>query len=339
MYFSSMKGEQLISGFKMDPDPSMIPSMIGRCTIFKDWTELLKGNQFQLNETNGRLRGWFDGLVDRTFGNGVKREYVGRGNLIACVTNAIHGVSDATVGERFLKFQMPKPPRREADDLVMKSMLNVLKDDEKNEKLRAAALAFLNRDMPTLDPLEVCGRDYLQRILALANLVALLRAEVEYKGFGFDKEVSHRPEAELPTRIGQQLTKLAMANTVVHGRKKTNEHAFRLVERVAFNTAYGFNLDIIQALMTAGGRKVLTDDVVELTRIPGNTITNRLKDLVIRGVLNTTIRRSRGVGRRAAVYTVVPSVRRLWEQADVKGYHSKEVIENRRTRKGWDDDE
>ncbi len=212
------------------------------------------------------------------------------------------------------------------------------KEEEKNDDIKGAALAFLNRDMPKLDPAVVIPGTHLQRILALANLIAVLRAEVEYKGYGFDKEVSHRPEAELPTRLGQQLTKLAMANMVVMGKRLVDDDVFHLVERVAFNTAYGFNLDIIHALMGLGGQGIFLDDAVEVTRIPHNTITKRLEDLVVMGVAKRVkLKINRGAGRAAMTYSVVPSVRQLWKQAKVKGQHSLESAANRRTRKGWDD--
>lgn len=337
VFYSSMQSKALVSGFKADPDPSLIPEMIGRCAVFKDWTELLTGNQLDLQQTYSTLRGWYDGHVKRHFGNGVDREYIGRGNILAGVTNLIHAQNDSVVGERFLKFQLPKQPRREADAVVMAAMLATAQEAEKNDALKQAATAFLNRDTPKLVPVDVCREDYLRRILALVGLVALLRTKVEYTGHGYDRELSYRPEAELPTRLGKQLVKLAMANTVVLGKRRVDEESFRLVERVAFDTAHGFHLDIIQALMKCGGQRVAIDDLMEVAKMPRTTLDKRLTDLQILGAINrASVKTIKTVGRTAYLYSVVPSIRRLWDAAEVADDHINPAVESRRTRKGYE---
>ena len=339
MFYSSMQSKALVSGFKFDPDPSLIPEMIGRCSIFKDWTELLNGDQFALKETYGTLRGWFDGYVKRKFGNGVEREYWGRGNMLAGVTNAIHGMSDSILGERFLKFQLPRPSLRERRKLVMAAMMNTGQEKEQLERLQKASYAFVNRDMPKADPAKMVPVEYRVRIRALADLVAILRAKVEYTGFGFDKELSHRPEEELPTRLGKSLMKLAMANSVVLGKKKVDREVFRLVERVAFNTAHGFHLDILQAMMGLGGKGIVVADLAEASRMPPATMQKRITDLEVLGVINRATFRSGIQGRPAGKYTVAPSVRKLWEEANVEEDHIEEMAEARRHKRGWKDDD
>ena len=333
VFYSSMQSKALVSGFKFDPDPSLIPEMIGRCSIFKDWTELLTGNQFALEETYGTLRGWYDGYVKRKFGNGVEREYHGRGNIIAGVTNLIHSINESVVGDRFLKFQFPKPTKKECDSLVMAAMLATAQEKERTEKLQRAAYRFLNRDVPPMNPVDAIPKDYLLRIRALAKLVEILRAKVQYTGVGFDRELALRPDTALPTRLGKQLVKLAMANCVVLGRRKVNDEVFRLVERVAFNTAYGFHLDIIQAMMNLGGKSLVIDDVSEAAKMPRNTMVKRIADLEIMGIVNRASFKVGLQGRPAGKYTVAPSIRRLWYEAGVEDDHIKEMAEARRPSK------
>lgn len=336
MFYSSIQSKALVSGFKIEPDPSLIPEMIGRCAIFKDWTELLTGNQFALEETYGTLRGAYDGQVTRKFGNGVERNYIGYFNMLAGVTNAIHGHNDSTVGERFLKFQLPRPPKALSDQILRAAMMATNQEKEKNERLKAAALAFLNRDMPAMTVKETIPEKYFNRIVALANLVAMMRAKVDYRGIGFDKELAYRAESELPTRLGKQLVKLAMANCVVLGREKVNEEVYKLVERVAFNTAHGFHLDIVQAAMNLGGRKIVIDDLLEASKMPRGTLSKRIDDLEVLNVLNKATFREGKQGRPQSQYSVVPSVRNLWTAAEVRGNHIDEVVGARRTKKGWE---
>jgi len=332
-----MQSKGLVSGFKADPDPSLIPEMIGRCSIFKDWTELLTGNDLALEETYGTLRGWYDGEVKRHFGNGVDRHYIGKGNILAGVTNIIHALNDTPVGERFLKFQLPKLSRRESKSVVMSAMLATCQEAEKNDALQTAASSFLNRDVPQMIPLETLGMDYLRRTGALVDLISLLRTKVEYAGHGYDRELSYRPESELPTRLGKQLVKLAMANCVVLGKRKVDEESYRLVERVAFNTAHGFHLDIIQALIKIGGRNVAIDDLMEVSRMPRATLDKRLVDLQILGAINrnTITKSTKSVGRSSYLYSVAPSVRRLWDAAEVTEDHIDEAVDARRNRDGF----
>ncbi len=339
IYYSSLQSKGLVSGFQCDPDPSLIPEMIGRCSIFKDFTELLKGNEDLRNETFDVLRGWYDGHVKRKFGNGVEREYVGRGNVIGGVTNVIHSQNDSTLGERFIKFQMPKPKKKVADEIVMRAILNTAQEEKKNEELRAAANAFLNRKVPHLVPGEVIPMKFLLRIRALANLVSFMRAKVDWSGYGYDKELAHRPEAELPTRLGKQLTKLCMANMVVMDKKKADEDVFRLVERVAFNTAHGFHLDIVQAAMEQDGKNLMVDDLVEGARMPKETLKHRLDDLYTLNLINKTAMRSGVAGRPHTRYTLVRSIRDLWREADVKEDHVGDIVDARRTRDGWNETE
>lgn len=335
VYYSSLQSKGLVSGFKFDPDPSLIPEMIGRCSIFKDFTELLTGNEDAMNDTFDVLRGWYDGHVKRKFGNGVEREYIGRGNIVAGVTNIIHAKNDSSIGERFIKFQLPRPKKKIADDIVLKAMMNTAQEEKRNETLRAAALAFLNRDVPQLTPVDVVPMDYMYRIRALVNLISLLRAKVEFKGYGFERELAVRPDAELPTRLGKQLTKLAMANTLVLGKKKVNDKVFKLVERVAFNTAHGFHLDIIQASMNMGGKMLAIEDLIEESQVPMGTLRKRLEDLVTLNIVNKNFFKTGTAGRPVAKYTVTPSVRRLWAEAEIRDNHIDQTTEARRTKRGW----
>lgn len=335
VFYSSMQSKALVSGFKADPDPSLIPEMIGNCAVFKDWTELLQGNQFALEETYGTLRGWYDGEVKRKFGNGVERHYIGRGNILAGVTNVIHAQNQTILGERFLKFQLPKPPKKQADDMVMEAMLGTTQQRLRDEELKAASLAFLNRDVPALIPAEVIPLEFLKRIRALAFLIAILRAKVEYSGYGTEKELSHRPESEFPMRLAKQLTKLAMANMLVLNRKKVDERTFRLVERVAFNTAYGFHLDVLQAMFQLnGGREILVEDMAEAANMPRQTIQKRLEDMTVLGVLKKTSYNRGQTGRPPSRFTIVPSIRKLWDEANVVEDHTREAVEARRGRGG-----
>lgn len=340
IYYSSIQSKGLVSGFQANPDPSLIPEMIGRCSIFKDFTELLDGNEEARDETYGVLRGWYDGHVKRKFGNGVEREYYGRGNVIGGVTNIIHAHNNSTLGERFIKFQMPKPKRAVARQIVMRAILNTAQEEKKNTDLRAAANAFLNRNVPAMVPAEVIPMKYMVRIAALADLVSFMRAKVDWSGYGYEKELSHRPEAELPTRLGKQLTKLAMSNAVVLGKKKVDEDVFKLVERVAFNTAHGFHLDIVQAAMTMNeGKNLMIEDLVEGAKMPKETLKKRLDDLVELSLMNKTAFRTGVAGRPHTKYTLVRSIRELWREADVKEDHVGDIVDARRTREGWEDRE
>lgn len=323
---SSVHREALISGFRSvnGSDPSLIPLMIGKTAIFKDWTEMLSSNPIALEDTNKILRGAYDGSVLKTFGNGVVREYKGRFSMLAGVTNSIHGFSNATMGERFLKFQLGNLNRNQTRELLRSAARGVLQEGAKNAELQDIADAFLDRDIPTPDFDEFVSDEILDRLAALAEMIGILRHEIDRD---FRGDIKVMPAPEFGARLIKQLTKLGMSVALTLGRDTIDADSWRIVERVAFDTAIGFNLDLVQAMVNLDGSKLRIDELSKKTRIPFSTMVKKMEDLKLLGVVYKDDKIAPiGGGRPAQTYKLGRKISRLWKAANVAGDHVEAAI-------------
>jgi energy-coupling factor transporter ATP-binding protein EcfA2 len=326
---SSVSAKQLISGWKDTrggSDPSMIPRMIGKTTVFKDWTEMLSGNQQAMEETYSILRGAYDGHVFKPFGNGVTREYHGHFSLLAGVTNIIHGHSTVALGERFLKFQLTPMNMQSTKNVLDAALRGVAHEKAKNEALQEAALKFLDRDVPTLSIEKAIPAKYWDRIIALAEIVSILRHVVTRD---FHDEVKFHQSPEVGTRLVKQLGKFAMAVVYTLGRKTLDEDSYRVVERVAFDTAIGFNLDIVQAAMELGGENFSVAELAHQSSLPEYTVRRRLEDMILTKVIFRDQRVPTDRGAPKWTYKLSKRIRTLWKNARVAGSHINSAVAGR----------
>jgi len=125
VFRSSLTTHCLVSGWQGEggADISLLPKLVGRTFVLKDFTEILSMPITSQEEIYSTLRGAYDGDLIKTFGNGVERTYVDcYFSMLAGVTNAVHGHSQAELGERFLKFQLHPPHTTKADTLIKIAM-------------------------------------------------------------------------------------------------------------------------------------------------------------------------------------------------------------------------
>jgi len=312
-FVSTVSAHSLVSGWQASGagDPSLIPKLKGKTLVAKDWTEILSMPGPMQEEIFSTLRGAYDGFVQKPFGNGIVREYKGCFfSVLAGVTHAIHGNGKASLGERFLKFQLDVK-KEKANDVVMAAIANVGKERKIEEQLQEVTRRFLKRKVRKLPALP---DSFAQRIVALVRIIAIMRAQVErdYRG---DK-LQYRPIPESGTRLAKQLAKLARLMAIVDGVKMPGEKQWPVIEKVAYSTAYGFHLDIVATIMENGGsapRKILS----EQTGIPLSTMLMKLEDLML---LKAVIKidssaANKGKGRPAALYAVTDQVAKLWKKA------------------------
>lgn len=326
VYVSTLSAHTLISGFQGAEDPSLIPKLNGKVFIFKDYTEILSKPSVEMDEIFSTLRGAFDGEASRPFGNGVTRKYKCHFSMLAGVTSAIHGNSKATLGERFLKFHIFKGVDLDVDDQIRSAVSSINKEARIEQAIKPIVSAFLDlRDYKRLST-KVEGMMTpwaVERIVALAQIIAMLRAEVERNKWS--DEIMYRPQYEVGTRLAKQLVKLALGLAIVDGKKKIDEDVYRLVERVAFDTAIGFHLDIIQALMSKGGSGD-RESVAEVSGVPMSTLSRIMDDLCMLRVLRKEVVKTRTLRGNKNVYHVSKKIRQLWQRAKVSVAPKKRIL-------------
>ncbi len=341
-YHSNVTAKALVSGFKesaKEDDPSVLKKLIDAGVgVFKDFTQLLgRSNEMELQAVMRLLRGAFDGEAEQHFGNGVVRKYKGFFTLIAGVTDEIHAYSEATVGERFLKYEL-LPLSKKKDKALINDIIygSVSREKEYNE-MEDAALAFLDRDMPLKDPRELLPQMFADRINGLSRLIVKLRHAVSWeRDFGYDKVLRFRPKEEKAYRVARQLTAIALSLCEVDGVRRYGHEQHRLVERVAFDTAIGFNLDIVEGMMGMGnGIAIPQSELVETVRIPRSTLQRRIEDMLVTGLISPSAKQpvATSVGRKPEYFDVNQELREIWKEAAPGESHIESAIAAREGRK------
>lgn len=281
---SSIGAHTLVSGWPGagGSDPSLIPQLLGKVFILKDYTEILQMNQNSREEVYKTLRGAYDGSVDRDYGNGIKRRYSGTFGMVTGVTPAIFGERSSILGERFLLCHVVKETSYRSDDAIMAAIGNVGDEPEMRKNLQEIMARFLEW---SFEPTEIptLSQEYAVKLVALAQLVSMLRASVEkdmYHG-----TINYRPQQETGTRIAKQLKKLFMGLVMQNPDLKPTPEDWRVTTKVALDTCIGFHLDLVQELMARG--PATGQELSERTKIPLQTLRDRIEDLRILEVVET----------------------------------------------------
>lgn len=319
LFRSTLTPASMISGFNVQPDPSLLPQLNGKTAIFKDGTELLAMHPDARREIYGVLRGAFDGYVHKSFGNGISRAYDVHFNAIIGITQAVHGDSQATMGERFLKFEMRDTPEGKKAKIIA-AIGNTSKSAAMEDELAAVCRKFLLTEVdPTALP-QVQGPQ-IERIMAMAELVSVLRAQVDREAFG-DRDVRYRPSPEVGTRIAKQLTKLGQMLTFVFGVEEITQEIMDILLRVAKDTSVGFNVDIVRAMLAGKREPMARQDIARYAKIPEASLYRRLQDLEYLGIVMRT-NTPPPPGHRAVrvvtavLYAIKPWFAAIWDASQV----------------------
>lgn len=321
LFRSTLTPASLVSGFQRTPDPSLFPLMQAKTAIFKDATELFSIHPAAREEIWSIFRGAFDGYVYKQFGNGVVREYDPlHFSLLMGVTPIIHGDSTATLGERFLKFEMVKGVGFNAEEQIWAAINNISREGRMEEELTMAVNRFLLRRV-NVDHVPEVPIWAKRRVVALAQLVGMLRARVDREQWG-EREIKYRPAHEVGTRLAKQLVKFASMVAAVADEASLSPENFALVERVAFDSAIGFHLDMVMALMKFGSGAT-QEEIAESSRLPRTNIQRKLEDLFLLGIVRKEKGRGpgpiiQGTARRGAPptkYFMCDRIAELWRAA------------------------
>ncbi len=334
IFRSSLTPASLVSGFRCGHDPSLLPKLRDKCGIFKDGTELLVMDENTKKATNATFRGAYDGDVDRNYGNDVIRIYKDLNfSLLIGMTPAVHGESDASIGERFLKMQMLRTDADRSENQIRMALENIGKEQKIDTILQKMVSDFLWRKVD-LDNLPSIPKKYNEQIIALAQLIGALRSRVEREKFR--DRIIFRPHIEVATRLAKQLAKIGICVAHVLGKHKVDKEVWFYIERVAFDTAIGFHLDIVQCIMNNGGTATGAT-IAEDTGLPITSLTQKFEDLRLLGVFDRKKLQidSNGRGRPPKAHVLSKKVQELWRRAGIVKDHTQRAAKVRRRRTKW----
>jgi len=320
---SSITPRSLVSGYiGSGDDPSLIPQLTGKALILKDYTEVLTMSREGQEEMYGILRGAYDGRVEKVFGNGAVRIYPDcYFAMLAGVTDVIHGDERASLGERFLKYQMVTGCDYKPHDHIMAALKGMSVATETDEHIRQIVAGYsLKYDLRDITIPEPAAWVY-ERLVALSQLIGHLRAIVP-RTFGGD--IAYKPSAEIGTRLAKQLLKLGKCLSVVYQTPglKIEKSVYRLMERVALDTATGWNRDILLLAIRNKGASIQA--IRAATGLPPTNITRKLESMTLLGLLKRDRNKSNAPGQPEFLYQPTDPIMELWKKAKVGecGKHS-----------------
>lgn len=324
-YESSLSPKTLVSGFKMadGSDPSLLPKIIGKTLILKEYTEIMALSGADQDFLFGVLRGAYDGRVERTYPHGVTRIYPVPGtehrtchfSMLAGVTNAIHGDNRAALGERFLKFQM-FPDDYDPVPQIESAMNTTLKAELPEFQLRESASSFIEYKMAELEAgkkIPTVPEWIQQRVIGLSQIVSMIRAMVARK----QGELLYRPAPEIGTRLSKQLIKFSQCIAFTLGKEAVDEECYSLLQRVGMDSCYGWHRDIVFGIAGHHPQGVLQEQICKESRIGRSTASRALEDLYELGAIDYKSMKTGLRGNPPKIWRLSPLMERLFDMAQL----------------------
>jgi hypothetical protein len=331
-YASRVTSKSLVSGWNSGPESSLITKMNGKVFFIKDFTVVLGMPNEQKKEVFNLFRDIYDGTLKITFGNGKVIDLSNlRFNMIAGVTDAIKAQNDASMGERFLRYDFMG---NECDDesIIDSALAGFGQFSTRKGQLTDATLGYVKTLMRPenrwdTDNLPRLSDDSRKKLSTLARYTAYIRTRPETDR---NEGLVYRPRKEVASRLALQYAKLAFALEKVFspgikgegGILDISDRTCQLIAKVAHDTAEGFSQDVMQLIHQRP--KISRKDLEIKLRLPQTRIHRVITDLKTLGLIQTltlsNIRPSRdgsGKGRPSEMFKVHPDFAPLMD--DVLG--------------------
>ena len=330
---SSLTPRTLVSGaVSSNPhisDPSLLPQLNGRVLGIKDFTTILAMPQQTRDEIFGILREVYDGRFEKSWGTGISRRYDSKFGIIAGVTPVIEkfGSSASVLGERFLKYRIPRTTRLAADDsLIDAALANLNRETEMRAELQKTARAVLDRPLGEIPAFPKAFRTKFRK---LAQWVASLRGVVSRERFS--QQVEFKPMVEVGTRLAKQFAKLAQGIAIYRFRPEVDENIYQIILSVARGTIPDRVEEIIRYIYLRGaegnpGKHIgLLDgcaviDIAKGARLDAATVRLVLQDLELLRIVKKDVQK--GPKGTKGTYTLAKALRLLMNDLDL--YHKEE---------------
>lgn len=310
---SKLTSTSLVSGWRGgETDPSLLPKLKDRTLLVKDYTTIKSMPTSAQEELYGLLRDCYDRNVHVPYGTGESKTYKGLAfSMLAGVTHVIHGDNRATLGERFLKFEILDSDH-DPNAQILAAITNVVELVETEADLQASVEAFLQKEV-NLDKLPEVPTSVVNRVVALVQIAAYLRASVHR----VQGDMVARPEAEIGTRLGKQLIKLGRCIAFVLDKKKIDEECYRIMEKVTFDTVIGWSLEIVEYLQS-NPKNCTIRGIASHLQVSPSFIQKKLNDMQELRVVSNTALPSQGKGRPELVWSLTDRFAALWKAAQIK---------------------
>ena len=205
--------------------------------------------------------------------------------------------------------------------------MSLNQETKRQEALCAAADAFVDSRIALVEDMKFETPEWIMaRLETLVELIVQLRASVSRD---FHRQITHVPAVEIGTRLGKQLLKLGWALCVVDDKERVDWDIFKILRKVAFDTAVGFNQTIVRAMMELGGVRLSVDDIVAQSGLPKQTCVDHMNNLLLLKVIfwRKETRNNNTLGRTRNLWSVKRSVRQAWIDISDEGDLGDDVSE------------
>jgi hypothetical protein len=302
---SSLTPNTFISGKEStspnERNPSLLPRLDGKLVLFKDLTTILMKHRDAKSEIFSQLREIYDGRYVKAFGTGKTEDWKGKFGILAGVTPVIDRefAINSLLGERFLYYRMHTRDHANAARMAIERTTG---SDAYREDFQRAVHGFLTWLDSNLHTDVSFGADTKQCLVNLATLCTHARSAVLRNR---DQTLQSMPEPEGPSRMVKQLSLLAKALTLVHGKDSVDQVIYALVKEVARDSLPRLRLKVLEALweMFIEGWEVQdgeivwpwhrTSEITERANLPPATARLVLEDLML---LNLVMRSAEVTG-------------------------------------------
>lgn len=316
-------------------DNSIMPRLQGKMFIVKDLTPLLQAKADVQNTVFGQLRDAYDGKTEKFFNNSVFLQYDGiRFSCLTCTTHAIYKFQRSDMGERFLairinsyweedgrliKIDADPSAEGNAYDAFFNTVSSGLEDSSLRlddlASVRSLAWGFINHLHDTMTDSTKGAQALSEAFKAdrtVKNLIDSLAIWLEHARCPkatTAEESSVRPEPAQLHRSVMQLSKAAMCLAVVLGHTGPSPEVVRIVKKWAFDTAFGFALEIMNYVATHP--LVSLDMIAARLQLSKPGANNWTAHLISIGVLQTVLKpnNSGNRGRHSLCFELTPAFR------------------------------
>lgn len=287
-FLSNLTPATLLSG-KSEKQASLLFQLNDKILVLKDFGTILTMRSESQHEILSQLREVYDQQYSKGYGARSAIHWTGHVGLLAAATpvfDRCYGVNNA-LGDRFLIFRT----RNSNDDDVGAKAQEVLgREVEMRQELRAAMHTFVNQFLPErLKEVTVnINSDFKRQLRLLVSFCAKARCHVQrnYRS----REVEHLPEPEGPGRLIKQLTQMAVALTLVHGKTEMDETVYGLIARIGKDIIPPLRLKMLKSLYSerlTSTSWFSTREAGESSGVPTATARFILEELMMVGLVKS----------------------------------------------------
>lgn len=224
--------------------PSLLCKFPNNIFTYKDLTTMLSKRPEGRVATFGQFTEIFDGTMNKRYGTGSEVKWEGFATMLMGVTQIIYHQHSilGLLGPRFLLMRLKLGSGIEQSMFSLGVSPRQYKEGKEQMQLMVKEFfEFLPKWQP-----ELPAR-YRRLFANLGEMVALARSNPERDREG-DIEMTY--EAEMPSRVTQQLVRLVSALALIHGKYEVDEEEIAYVRRIAFDTLLPVRAHILAKLYT-----------------------------------------------------------------------------------------